>query len=45
LVPDHRNILEALSQKDEEKTEMLARRHVQKQEQYTVELLERENSF
>ena len=45
LVPDHRNILEALSQKDEEKTERLARRHVQKQEQYTVELLEQENSF
>jgi len=45
LVPDHRNILKAISQKDEEKTEMLARRHVQKQEQYTVELLEQENSF
>jgi DNA-binding GntR family transcriptional regulator len=45
LVPDHRNILKAISQKDEAKTEMLARMHVQKQEQYTVELLEQENSF
>ena len=45
LVPDHRKILKAILKKDEEKTEMLARRHVQKQEQYTVELLEQENSF
>ena len=45
LVPDHRNILKAILKKDEEKTEMLARRHVQKQELYTVELLEQENRF
>jgi DNA-binding GntR family transcriptional regulator len=45
LVPDHRKILKAILKKDEEATEMLARRHVQKQEQYTVELLEQEHSF
>jgi len=45
LVPDHRKILKAILKKDEEATEMLARRHVQKQEQYTVELLEQEHRF
>ncbi len=45
LAPDHRKILKAISQKNETETEMLARRHVQKQEQFIVELLEKENSF
>jgi DNA-binding GntR family transcriptional regulator len=45
LAPDHRKILKAISRKDEEKTEMLARRHVQKHEEYIVELLDKENSF
>jgi len=45
LAFDHREILEAVVQKNEERSEMLARRHVQKQEQYIVELLDREDSF
>ena len=45
LAFDHRKILEAVVQKDEERSEMLARRHVQKQEQFIVELLDREDSF
>ncbi len=45
LASDHRKILKAISQKDEEKTEVLARRHVQKHEEYIVELLEKENSL
>ena len=45
LALDHRKIPEAVFQKDEERSEILARRHVQKQEQYIVELLEREDSF
>ena len=45
LVPDHRKILDAISRKDETEIERLARSHVQKQEQYTVELLEKENGF
>ena len=45
LVPDHRKILDAISKKDQTETEILARNHVQKQELYTVELLEQENGF
>jgi len=45
LVADHRKIIEAALQKKGQKIEALFRTHVEKQERYIVDLLEKENHF